>query len=165
MNSRLDAIHAAVLSVKLRHLDRWNGRRRQIADRYAELLSDLPISLPETTDDRDHVFHLYVVQTGIRDQIVTALKNKGIETGVHYPIPIHRQPACHEGCRIPHPLTNTERTCDRILSLPMHPHLTDNEISAVAGAIRECFIPVTRSVEQTEKATTRARTTRDTIAT
>ncbi len=165
MNSRLDAIHAAVLSVKLLHLDRWNERRRQIACRYAELLSDLPIDLPAVADASDHVFHLYVVQSGIRDQIVTTLKERGIETGIHYPIPIHRQPACRDVCRIPHPLTNTESACDRILSLPMHPHLTNDEVAAVADAVRACFIPVTRSIEQTEKATTRAPTARDTIIT
>ncbi len=136
-NSRLDSVQAAVLNVKLPYLDQWNELRRAVATAYHELLWDLPIALPAQATDVEPVFHLYVVQTTARDALHAALNDVEIQSGVHYPIPIHRQPACRDRCVIPEPLEQTDTAAERLLSLPMHPELSLGDIERVAEVLRQ----------------------------
>ncbi|MEO7909987.1 MAG: DegT/DnrJ/EryC1/StrS family aminotransferase [Roseiflexaceae bacterium] len=138
INSRLDEIQAALLRVKLRHLDDWNAARRRIAQRYNELLADTGLLLPELPADSSHVFHLYVVQTPQRDRLQAALQQRGVETAIHYPLPAHLQPVYH-GLAEPGSLPVTERHAGTVLSLPIYPELTDAEVDAVAAAVREAL--------------------------
>jgi dTDP-4-amino-4,6-dideoxygalactose transaminase len=136
LNRRLDTLQAAVLRVKLPHLDTWNDGRRQLADRYRERLADLPIDLPPAEEGRRHVYHLFVIGVDDRDRLRAALASAGIETGIHYPIPLHRQPVLAllgygEG-DFPH----AEGLAARSLSLPMYPELPLEHLDRVATTIR-----------------------------
>lgn len=134
-NSRLDTIQAVVLSVKLPHLDAWNERRRQHAERYSELLAGSGVKTP-TIRHGDHVWHLYVIETEDRDELGRRLAEQGIATGVHYPIPLHLQPAYEHLGYGPGAFPVTERVAARILSLPMFPELTEEQITLVADAVQ-----------------------------
>ncbi len=136
-NSRLDNLQAAILRAKLPHLAKWNERRRHIAEQYREGLRDLAIHLPEEAADSQHVFHLFVIRCEGRDAMLNFLKSRHIDAGIHYPVPIHHQPAYAEGCVTRGPLTYTEMFADHLLSLPMHPHLTDGEVQRVIAAVHE----------------------------
>jgi dTDP-3-amino-3,4,6-trideoxy-alpha-D-glucose transaminase len=138
INSRLDEIQAALLRVKLRHLAAWNNARRRIAQRYNQLLADTGLLLPEPPSDERHVFHLYVVQTEQRDRLQAALRQRGVETAIHYPRPAHLQPV-YQGLAEPGSLPVTEKLADTVLSLPIYPELTDAEVDAVAAAVREAL--------------------------
>lgn len=138
-NSRLDSLQAALLRVKLRRLDEWNRRRREIADRYRRNLRDVPVALPLEAPDATHVYHLFVIRCEKRNALRTFLKSRNIDAGIHYPVPIHRQPAYRTGCHIVGPLTYTDMFADHLLSLPMHPHLHDDEVDRVCAAIHEFF--------------------------
>lgn len=136
-NERLDALQAAILRVKLRRLDEWNGRRRQVADWYAEELAGVPdLALQRRTPEGEPVWHLFVVQWAERDALAAALAQRGIGTGLHYPIPLNLQPAfAHRGQgRGAFPVA--ERLCERVLSLPMDPFLTREQVACVAEAVR-----------------------------
>jgi dTDP-3-amino-3,4,6-trideoxy-alpha-D-glucose transaminase len=138
LNSRLDELQAAILSVKLAHLPAWNERRRQIAGQYQDLLAGVGLALPEDPADGEHVYHLYVtrVPAAERERIRAALRERGIGAEVHYPLPAHRQPVyAHLAPEGGLPLT--ERLAAEVLSLPMYPELTDEEVRAVAAALRE----------------------------
>jgi dTDP-4-amino-4,6-dideoxygalactose transaminase len=139
-NCRLDSLQAAVLSAKLERLQTWNEARRAAACRYDALLDGLEqVVTPATLDGNEHVWHLYVVQVPARDQVLAALDQAGIGAGIHYPIPIHLQPALadHAAPRGSFPVT--EAAAQRILSLPIHPHLTAQQqervVSTLAGAL------------------------------
>lgn len=135
MNSRLDEIQAAVLRIKLRHLETWNGRRREIARLYTHLLAGSCLQLPSQPENAVHVFHQYVVRHPERDRLRAHLKAQGIETGIHYPLPIHLQPAyAHLGC-LPGDLPESERAALQVLSLPVYPELSDEDIRRVCDAI------------------------------
>ncbi len=134
LNSRLDELQAAILMVKLRHLPAWNARRRAIAAQYRALLADTSLILPEAPPDGDHVFHLYVIRTAERDAVQTRLREQGIGTDIHYPLPTHLQPVYAQFAP-PGGLPTTERLAQEILSLPMFPELTDDEVRAVATAV------------------------------
>ncbi|MBC7911043.1 MAG: DegT/DnrJ/EryC1/StrS family aminotransferase [Pyrinomonadaceae bacterium] len=135
-NFRLEGLQGAVLGVKLKHLDRWNALRREHAALYNELLEDSNLILPREMDYARHVYHLYVVRTGERDALQKSLNEAGVQTGIHYPIPIHLQPAYaflgHKAGDFP----EAERQARRVLSLPMFPELTDEQIENVAEVIR-----------------------------
>lgn len=146
VNSRLDAIQAAVLRVKLRYLDEWNATRRYLAGRYVDMLGSTGIELPQAVGDVEHVHHLFVIRCGNRDELAQHLDQQGIENGVHYPLPIHEQPAFERGCLIPESLAQTTLACDEILSLPMCPYLTDEQVSVVAQAVISKAEPVKASV-------------------
>ncbi len=133
---RLDTLQAAVLRVKLRHLERWTEQRRDHARRYRELLDGTPVTTPVEADGRRHVYHLYVVRSRARDAHLAALRDAGIGVGVHYPIPLHRQPAYAKIGYADVSLPETERAAAEVLSLPMYPELTDVQLQAVAGAVR-----------------------------
>jgi len=133
-NSRLDGIQAAFLSVKLPNLDRENRRRRAAAERYRRRLSDLPISFPEVQPGAEPVHHLMVVQVNGRDRFQRWLADRHIETSVHYPVPCHRQPAFERFGSGYLPIV--ERAADRLVSLPLFPTMTDDDIDLVCEVAR-----------------------------
>ena len=135
-NSRLDELQAAVLRVKLRHLDDDNRRRRSIASAYTEELRGTTLTLPTTRPDSDHAFHLYVVRSARRDRLAGFLHERGIGTLVHYPVPAHLQPA-YSGRLGSKPLPETERAAAEVLSLPMYPELRDDEVQQVIAAVHD----------------------------
>lgn len=140
-NTRLDTLQAAVLTAKLPRLDGWNGRRRAAAIRYSELLRGVgDVITPTVRTNVEHVFHLYVIRSRYRDQIAENLERRGVATIIHYPIPIHLQKAYRQtgwwkGGEFP----LTERLCSEILSLPMFPEITSEQIKYVAEAIQSFF--------------------------
>lgn len=138
-NSRLDELQAAVLRVKLRHLDRRNERRRRIAAYYGERFASLPLRLPVAAAAELPVYHQYVIRTGRRNELRAHLQERGVETGVHYPVPLHRQPAWLRVYGESPPLPNAERLAREILSLPVFPELSDAEVEHVAAAVRSFF--------------------------
>ena len=136
VNSRLDELQAAVLRVKLEHLDVWNERRCSVAARYLDGLTGTGLVLPTVPTDAEQVWHLFVVRTPRRDELRAALADAGIETGVHYPLAAHRQPV-FAGLGIdPGSLPVSERLQHEVLSLPIGPHLTDEQVDHVVDRIR-----------------------------
>ena len=134
INSRLDEIQAAVLRVKLRYLDKWNRRRREIAGQYNALLGGLPVITPIEKEFAEHVYHLYVIRCEYRNKLQQHLLQHEIHTQIHYPIPVHKQKAYRDlGFDVNLPVT--ERICNEILSLPMHPWLSEADVKKVADAI------------------------------
>jgi dTDP-4-amino-4,6-dideoxygalactose transaminase len=136
-NSRLDEIQAAILRVKLRYLDQDNQKRARVADQYGEALSDSELTLPKVRENATHVFHLYVVRSSRRDQLQEFLRNRGISALVHYPAPVHLQPAYQERIARGNGLSQTEQAARDILSLPMYPELSDAEVQQVIESIRD----------------------------
>jgi dTDP-4-amino-4,6-dideoxygalactose transaminase len=132
LNGRLDEVQAVVLRAKLPHLADWNTARRDHAARYADLLKKLPVKTPVEASGSRHIYHLYVIQTARRDQLQAYLKEQGIFTGIHYPVPIHLQKAVDYLGYKPGSLPVTERVTGEILSLPMFAELTDEQIEYVA---------------------------------
>jgi dTDP-4-amino-4,6-dideoxygalactose transaminase len=135
-NSRLDAVQAALLLVKLRHLDEWTERRRKIAATYLEALAGLGLGLPREADGRSHVDHLFVVRVANRARFRARLSQAGVETRVHYPRPIHGHPAYGDLARSDGRLGVSEQLTREVVSLPLHPHLTETEIDAVVYSVR-----------------------------
>jgi dTDP-4-amino-4,6-dideoxygalactose transaminase len=135
-NHRLDTMQAAVLRVKLRHLDDWNAARRQVARQYDDRLADSPIVIPSTPDWAEHIYHLYVIRTEDRDAMQKHLNQAGIASGLHYPIPIHLQPAYQELGYQEGDFPITEQYAKEILSLPMYPELTSDAIDYVTDTIK-----------------------------
>jgi dTDP-4-amino-4,6-dideoxygalactose transaminase len=133
-NSRLDALQAAALRIKLRHLDDWNAARGRIAAHYDDLLAKLPLVRPHRYSGRDHIFHHYTVLLERRDEVAAALRAEGIASAVHYPRPLYRQPALAAYAPAA-PLPVVEDVCRRCLSLPMFPELHAHELEAVAHAL------------------------------
>lgn len=133
---RIDALQAAVLAAKLPHLEAWTEARRAHARRYGELLQDLPVTPPVERDGVRHVYHLYVVRSSHRDALLEHLKANGVAAGIHYPIPLHRQPAYaglgYEEMSLP----ETERAAAEVLSLPMYPELTEEQLQHICGGVR-----------------------------
>jgi dTDP-4-amino-4,6-dideoxygalactose transaminase len=138
-NYRLEGIQGAVLSVKLRYLDEWNEKRRINAGIYKEYLKGMPVVLPEEMDYARHVYHLFVVRVKDRERLIDFLNQKGISTGIHYPVPIHLQKAYSFLGYKKGSLPVTERFMDEILSLPMFPELKEDEIHYVADCIKEFY--------------------------
>jgi dTDP-4-amino-4,6-dideoxygalactose transaminase len=136
-NLRFNDIQAAVGRVLLRRLEAMNEHRRALAARYRQGLGDLPLVLPAEAPEARHVYHLYVVRTPRRDDLQRFLKERGIATGIHYPVPGHKQPALEH--LSPPPLEHTERIVQEILSLPISAGHTPAEIDEVIGAVRAFF--------------------------
>jgi dTDP-4-amino-4,6-dideoxygalactose transaminase len=142
-NSRLDPLQAALLSVKLPQLDRWNDRRRDLAARYREALTTLVLqqhkrrlTLPTEAPGAHHVYHLFVVRSPRRDALTAALETRGVGTLVHYPRAVHQHPAYAHLAR-PGRLERSERLAREVLSLPLYPELRDDEAARVAEAVHE----------------------------
>lgn len=135
LNSRLDELQAAVLRVKLRHLDEWNGRRVCVADRFMKGLASLPITLPSVSSWASPVWHLFVIRCQGRDAVISRLASFGVQTLVHYPVPPHLQPAYRDLGIAEGALPVTEAIHREVLSLPMGPHLSDEHLAAVIDAV------------------------------
>jgi aminotransferase EvaB len=142
MNSRMDEMQAAVLRVKLPHVDAWNARRRRIAGQYAAAIANPAIAGSPRPDDNSDVVHLYVVRAKDRDALRAHLAAAGIATDIHYPVADHRQPGWVQAASPS--LPRAERACDEVLSLPCYPELNEAEIAAVTAACNS-WRPATRS--------------------
>ncbi len=137
VNSRLDELQAAILRVKLAHLDAGNARRQAIAAAYELALSGTGLIPPARRPDADHVFHLYVVRAPERDAMQTRLRAAGVATGIHYPMPVHLQPAYRGRVAMgPSGCAHTERAATEVLSLPLFPELTDAQVEHVCSVLR-----------------------------
>ena len=140
INSRLDPIQAAILGVKLRSLKADNARRQVVADRYDKGLTGLPLALPVRRPQATHVFHQYVIRLAERDPLRAALQAAGIGSGIHYPVPVHQQPAYSGRLACgPSGLGVTERAGPQILSLPIYPQISDEAVDRVIAEIRSFF--------------------------
>ncbi len=135
-NCRLDTLQAAVLGVKLWHLDDWNERRRVAAGKYHELLCDTELELPSARSDVRHVYHLYVVRHPRRDALAAHLQQRGVQCGIHYPDPLHLTSPFQSARTVPEGAPVATRLSREILSLPMFPEITDGQLQQVAEAVR-----------------------------
>ena len=135
VNSRLDEIQAAVLDIKLKHLDSDNNKRREISKYYRENIKNSKIILPDTYDEKSHVWHIFAVRTKNRDEFQKYLTEKGIQTIIHYPTPPHKQGAYKEWNNLSFPIT--EEIHNTILSLPISPVMADSEIEKVVEVVNE----------------------------
>jgi len=139
-NSRLDEIQAAILRVKLRHLDSWSEGRRANAARYDALLKTIPgVVVPVVADWGTHVFHQYTIRVPRRDHVQKVLAERGIASTVYYPWPIHLQPLYKALGYKPGDLPETERACEESLSLPIYPELTQSQMERISGALAEAL--------------------------
>jgi len=145
---RLHALQAAILTVKLQKLEEWNQRRRENASIYNQLLEDIDVIIPYVANNVEHVFHLYVIKIKNRDTLRMALNLKGIATGIHYPSPLHLQPAYKHLGHKQGDFPITERVAEEILSLPMFPELTPEQIEYVVKQTKD-FAPA-KSVDSVE---------------
>lgn len=135
LNSRLDEIQAATLSVRLRYLDEENKRRKKIASYYSDNINNKDIILPPYQDDNAHVFHLYVIRVKERVLLQEYLEENGIQTQIHYPLPIHKQAAYAESKALDIPVA--ERVQNEVLSIPLYPSLTDEEIDKICSLLND----------------------------
>jgi dTDP-4-amino-4,6-dideoxygalactose transaminase len=134
-NYRMEGMQGAILRVKLRYLEQWTEARRSHAARYAELLKGTGLGLPVEAPGTRHVFHVYAVRTDRREAIMAALGEQGIQTGIHYPVPVHFQPAYADPAYTRGSFPLAERAADEVLSLPMFPEMTDQHIQTVSQAL------------------------------
>jgi dTDP-4-amino-4,6-dideoxygalactose transaminase len=139
INSRLDALQAVVLRVKLRQLPKWNEARRRHAAHYQQTLEDSPVATPIEKEGNMHVYHLYVVRVPKRDELLAHLEALGISCGVHYPIPIHLQEAFSDLGKGAGSFPVTERLASEILSLPMYPEMADSSVDTISDTISAFF--------------------------
>jgi len=144
-NSRMDEIQAAVLRIKLRYLDTWNTQRRERAATYDRLLATANVGLPVTGADRSHIYYVYVIRSAERDALQRRLAEREIGTGVHFPIPIHLQPATRTLGYRPGDLPQTEQAAREVLSIPMYPELAPDQQEWVAAGITSVPAYVTTS--------------------
>ncbi len=139
LNSRLDELQAAILRVKLIHLDEWNAKRRQLALRYQDLLRDTGLTLPFAPSDSEPVHHLFVVRSPERDSLRAFLSDKGIQTLIHYPLPVHLQPAYSDLGYRPGNLPYSEAAAREVLSLPLYPEMSEDMVEEVCRGIRDFY--------------------------
>src|SRR5215467_13080315 len=136
-NYRMDGFQAAVLNVKLKHLDEWTAKRRAFSSLYRELLADAQLDLPQDTPDAECVYHLFVAYVEDRDQVRRTLEERGVHTAVHYPVPVHLQEGvAHLGYKegsLPH----TEKACTRVLSMPLFPEMTEEQVRYAGYCLSE----------------------------
>lgn len=132
VNSRLDELQAAILRVKLAHLDDDNAKRNHIAQMYDKQLGQTEIITPKKRQNCSHVYHLYVIRAKKRDRLLEHLKQQGIAAAIHYPMPVHLQPAYNQGQKLP----ITEKITKEILSLPMYPELTEEQTQKIIDAVK-----------------------------
>jgi len=137
-NSRLDGVQAAVLRLKLRRLDEWNSRRRALAALYTEALTGVPgVEVPVTMPQSEHVYHLFVLRCRARDALRAHLDAAGIGTSIHYPVPLHEQPAFAATALVPEPCPGAAEAARTVLALPLYPELAPAQAQAVAAAVRD----------------------------
>jgi dTDP-4-amino-4,6-dideoxygalactose transaminase len=135
-NSRLDELQAAILRIKLRHLDADNGKRQQWAAQYTKLLAGQSLHLPAVREHAEHVFHLYVVRTDNRQNLLAHLKAHDIHAAIHYPMPVHLKPAYKGRIRTARSMAVTERLSNEVMSLPMYPELSIEMANQVIATVR-----------------------------
>lgn len=135
-NSRLDAIQAAILRVKLPHLDKWNARRREIAKIYDEKLEDSNVVTPIVDEENETIYHQYVLQCDNRETMITKLKEKGIATGVYYPVPLHLQKVYKDLGYKEGDMPVAEYLSHRTFAIPVYPELTEKEIDYIVESIK-----------------------------
>ncbi len=134
-NSRMDALQAIALSGKLARIPAWSDRRQQLAARYRQRLIGTPVRLAATDPRAEHVYHLLVARVADRDRVQAELSDRGIQTGVHYPVPCHQQPPLRQFADGPMPVA--EQAAGEIISLPMFPHMTPDQVDVVCDALAE----------------------------
>jgi dTDP-4-amino-4,6-dideoxygalactose transaminase len=134
-NYRLEGIQGAILRVKLRYLDRWTEARRAIAAHYHQTLTDTAVKLPTEMPYNRHVYHIYAIRTAHQDSLQAFLQQQAIQTGIHYPIPVHLMPAYADLCYRKGDFPHAEQAATEVLSLPMYAELTKNQVAEVATAI------------------------------
>jgi len=134
-NYRMDGIQGAILGVKLRHLEAWTEQRRQVATWYAETLDRESVRLPKARPDCRHVYHVYAVRTDDRDRLRDQLTSHGIQSGIHYPIPVHLQPAYADLGYGAGDFPNAEAAAREVLSLPLFPEMTREQVETVAAVV------------------------------
>jgi dTDP-4-amino-4,6-dideoxygalactose transaminase len=136
LNSRLDEVHAAILSVRLNWIEQFTDRRKEIANSYHSLISNSKITqLAEPQHQEAHVYHLFVLLCDQRDLLIEYLNENGIQALIHYPVPVHHQTPCHDIARDPHGLSITEDYAGKCLSLPCHPQMTNEDLKKVIHAV------------------------------
>jgi dTDP-4-amino-4,6-dideoxygalactose transaminase len=133
-NYRMEGMQGAILRVKLRHLEKWTEARRAHAARYGRLLADCGVGIPAEAAEARHVYH--VVRTSQREAVMKALGEQGIQTGIHYPIPVHLQPAYADPAYARGSFPLAEKAADEVTSLPMFPEMNEEQLQLVAGALR-----------------------------
>ena len=136
VNARMDELQAAILNVKMAYLDTWNAQRQAHAQSYSQHLQGIVEQVPVVRPWASHVFYVYVVQVSERDRFRKSLEQAGVATGIHYPIPIHLQPACQHYGYTHGMLPITEASCERIVSLPMYPEMTEQQVEMVVDAVK-----------------------------
>jgi dTDP-4-amino-4,6-dideoxygalactose transaminase len=134
-NTRLDAIQAAILRVKLPHIDRWNAKRREIAKIYDEKLKDTDIVTPFISEENETVYHMYIVQSENREAMLSKLKEKGVATGVYYPVPLHLQKVYKDLGYKEGDMPVAEYLSHRTFAIPVYPELTEEQVSYIVGSI------------------------------
>jgi len=134
-NSRLDELQAAILRIKLRYLDADNGKRQQLAARYSGELAGQALQLPQIRANAEHVFHLYVIRTAHRHALIEQLKTHDIQAAIHYPMPVHLQPAYKNRIRTATDMSVTEKLAEEVLSLPLYPELSSTNIARVIDTV------------------------------
>jgi dTDP-4-amino-4,6-dideoxygalactose transaminase len=139
VNSRLDTLQAAILRVKLPHLDAWNERRRQAAARYAKLLAGTPVKLPAVAAQSGHIYHQYTLRVPRRDELAAFLKAEGVPHAVYYPVPLHLQKAYEAAGFRRGDFPVAETAAEEVISLPMHSELTPEQQALVADCIRRFY--------------------------
>lgn len=138
-NSRLDTLQAAVLLAKLDHLDQWTRKRRAIAQRYRKLLLESDVVVPSETNERFHVYHLFVIRSAMRDELMAHLQRREIFCGIHYPTPIPQSPPYRLARTVPEDTPVSSSLARQILSLPIYPELTDEQVDQVVEGISDFF--------------------------
>ncbi|NLK93595.1 MAG: DegT/DnrJ/EryC1/StrS family aminotransferase [Clostridiales bacterium] len=136
-NSRLDAIQASILLEKIKYIDKWNAKRREIAEKYNESLKDTEFVLPTVDSHNEHVYHMYILQSDHRDKIIEKLKDKGIATGVYYPVPLHLQKVYSSLGYKEGDMKVAEYLSHRTFAIPVYPELSDEQIDYIINSIKE----------------------------
>jgi len=139
VNSRLDTLQAAILTVKLRHLENWNSARRRFAARYDEMLAQTPAIVPYISPSCTHIFHQYTMRVPQRDALANHLKEKGIPHAIYYPIALHLQKAFAVSGSKKGDFPIAEQACDEVLSLPMHTELTEEQQTFIVQTIKNFY--------------------------
>ncbi len=138
INSRIDALQAAILNIKILRLPEWTARRRSIAERYQKSFGHL-VEVPVEKDYEKSVYHTFIIKTDKRDELKSFLEERGIDTKVHYPIPIHKQLAAKDNLSAQDSYSVTEDQVKRILSIPVYPELTDEQVDYVCESVNNFF--------------------------
>lgn len=135
-NSRLDAMQAAILRIKLKEIDKWNARRREICEIYNNELKDINLVTPICAEDVEHVYHMYILQSENRAEIINKLKDKGVATGVYYPVPLHQQKVYRELGYKEGDMPVSEYLSERTFAIPVYPELNNNQIDYIIESIK-----------------------------